>query len=85
MSSSEPSCPATVTTKAFEKGAADLKELKRDCQTWAREFELTVKDNSAELEALGKAKAILLNELALVQTHTSMKDLAVRSWRIILQ
>ena len=31
-----------VTTKAFEEDTAYLKDLKRDCQTRAREFELTV-------------------------------------------
>ena len=38
-----------VTTKAFEEDTAYLKDLKRDCQTRAREFGLTVKDNRAEL------------------------------------
>ena len=32
-----------VTTKAFEEVTAYLKDLKRDCQARAREFELTVK------------------------------------------
>ena len=32
-----------VTTKAFEEDTAYLKDLKRDCQTRAREIELTVK------------------------------------------
>merc|ERR1719191_2303732 len=65
-----------VTTKAFEEDTAYLKDLKRDCQTRAREFELTVKDNNAELTALGKAKAILLKKFALVQTHTQVRALA---------
>merc|ERR1719454_1704949 len=65
-----------VTTKAFEEDTAYLKELKRDCQTRAREFELTVKDNNAELTALGKAKAILLKKFALVQTHSQVHALA---------
>merc|ERR1719160_2212846 len=65
-----------VTTKAFEEDTAYLKELKRDCQTRAREFEVTVKDNNAELTALGKAKAILLKKFALVQTSTKVHALA---------
>merc|ERR1719324_711353 len=48
-----------VTTKSFNEDTAFLKDLKKDCQTRAREFEVTVKDNKAELTALGKAKAIL--------------------------
>merc|ERR1719355_263984 len=65
-----------VTTKAFEEDTAYLKDLKRDCQTRAREFEVTVKDNKAELTALGKAKAILLKKFALVQTSTKVHALA---------
>jgi chromosome segregation ATPase len=65
-----------VTTKSFEEDTAYLKDLKRDCQTRAREFEVTVKDNNAELTALGKAKAILLKKFALVQTHTQVRALA---------
>merc|ERR1719355_79597 len=65
-----------VTTKAFDEDTAYLKELKRDCQTRAREFEVTVKDNNAELTALGKAKAILLKKFALVQTSTKVHALA---------
>merc|ERR1719161_290636 len=61
-----------VTTKAFEEDTAYLKDLKRDCQTRAREFEVTVKDNNAELTALGKAKAILLKKFALVQTSAKV-------------
>merc|ERR1719201_2575346 len=62
-----------VTTKAFEEDTAYLKDLKRDCQTRAREFELTVKDNNAELTALGKAKAILLKKFALVHALAKAK------------
>merc|ERR1719281_629234 len=65
-----------MTTKAFEEDTTYLKELKRDCQTRAREFEVTVKDNNAELTALGKAKAILLKKFALVQTSTKVRALA---------
>merc|ERR1719261_1381318 len=65
-----------TTTKSFEEDTAYLKDLKRDCQTRAREFEVTVKDNNAELTALGKAKAILLKKFALVQTHTKVHAMA---------
>merc|ERR1719265_2787593 len=65
-----------ITTKRFEEDTAYLKDLKRDCQTRAREFEVTVKDNKAELTALGKAKAILLKKFALVQTSTKVHALA---------
>merc|ERR1719160_2026594 len=65
-----------VTTKSFEEDTAYLKDLKRDCQTRAREFEVTVKDNNAELTALGKAKAILLKKFALMQTSTKVHALA---------
>ena len=63
-----------MTTKAFEEDTAYIEDLKRDCQTRTREFELTVKDNNAELIALGKAKAILLNKFALVQTRTTVDN-----------
>merc|ERR1719409_2310364 len=36
-----------VTTKSFNEDTAFLKDLKKDCQTRAREFEVTVKDNKA--------------------------------------
>merc|ERR1719393_874641 len=65
-----------VTTKSFNEDTAFLKDLKKDCQTRAREFEVTVKDNKAELTALGKAKAILLKKFALVQTGTKVHALA---------
>merc|ERR1719375_420138 len=65
-----------VTTKAFEEDTAYLKDLKMDCQTRAREFELTVKDNNAELTALGKAKAILQKKFALVQTRAQVHAFA---------
>ena len=55
-----------LATKAFEEDTAHLKDFKRDCQTRARELELAVKDNNAEVAALGKAKVIPLKELALV-------------------
>merc|ERR1719313_3214105 len=58
-----------------QKGLAEdttyLRDLKRDCQSRAQEFEVQTKDNNAELTALGKAKAIMLKKFAaLVQTGT---------------
>jgi len=61
-----------MTTKSFEEDTAYLKKLKFDCQTRAREFELTVRDDNAELTALAKAKAILLKKFALVQTRAQV-------------
>merc|ERR1719375_79443 len=57
-----------VEKKGLSEDTAYLKDLKRDCQTKASEFEVETKDNKAELTALGKAKAILLKKFALVQT-----------------
>merc|ERR1719482_951898 len=56
-----------------QKGLAEdtkyLRDLKKDCQSRAQEFEVQTKDNNAELTALGKAKAIMLKKFAaLVQT-----------------
>merc|ERR1719247_3232671 len=65
-----------VTQKSLTEDTAFLKDLKRDCQTRAREFEVEVKDNNAELTALGKAKAILLKKFALVQTTSKVHALA---------
>jgi len=60
-------------TKGLAEDTAYLKDLKRDCQTRASEFEVETKDNKAELTALGKAKAILLKKFAaLVQTSTEV-------------
>merc|ERR1719456_1168505 len=48
---------------------AYMRDLKRDCQSRASEFEVTFKDNKAEIEALGKAKAIMQKKFAsFVQT-----------------
>jgi len=65
-----------ITQKSLAEDTAYLKDLKRDCQTRAREFEVEVKDNNAELTALGKAKAILLKKFALVQTTAKVHALS---------
>merc|ERR1719399_193909 len=57
-----------VEKKGLSEDTAYLKDLKRDCQTKASEYEVETKDNKAELTALSKAKAILLKKFALVQT-----------------
>merc|ERR1719456_122328 len=58
-------------TKGLQEDSAYLKDLKKDCQNRAAEFEVTYKDNKAELAALGKAKAIMLKKFAsLLQTGT---------------
>merc|ERR1719238_1377785 len=67
---------AAVTKKSLDEDTAFLRELKKDCQTRAREFEVEVKDNAAELTALGKAKAILLKKFALVQTTAKVHALS---------
>jgi len=65
-----------ITQKSLAEDTAYLKDLKRDCQTRAREFEVEVKDNNAELTALGKAKAILLKKFAFVQTTAKVHALS---------
>merc|ERR1719498_835589 len=63
-----------VTTKTLGEDTAYLKDLKRDCQGRARDFEVETKDNKAELAALAKAKAILLKKFAsFVQTKALAK------------
>merc|ERR1719355_529924 len=65
-----------ITQKSLAEDTAYLKDLKRDCQTRAREFEVETKDNNAELTALGKAKAILLKKFAFVQTTAKVHALS---------
>merc|ERR1719393_1070366 len=65
-----------ITQKSLAEDTAYLKDLKRDCQTRAREFEVESKDNNAELIALGKAKAILQKKFALVQTTVKVHALS---------
>merc|ERR1719387_2636072 len=72
---------SAVTKKTLDEDAAFLAELKKDCQARARDFEVEVKDNEAELTALGKAKAILLKKFALVQTSTATRVHALAKTR----
>merc|ERR1719446_1390762 len=51
-----------------------LRDLKRDCQSRAGEFEVEAKDNQAELKALEAAKAILQKKFAaFVQTSAKAR------------
>jgi len=67
---------------AVEKGglAEDekyLRDLKRDCQSRAGDFEVEAKDNQAELKALEAAKAILLKKFAAfvqVRARVAVRD-----------
>merc|ERR1719379_888226 len=68
-----------VETKGLAEDTAYLKDLKRDCQTRAAEFEVESKDNKAELTALGKAKAILLKKFAASLVQTGVKVAAADS------
>jgi len=63
-----------VEQKGLEEDTKYLRDLKRDCQGRAQEFEVETKDNNAELAALGKAKAIMLKKFAaaFVQTKTTV-------------
>merc|ERR1719262_48990 len=54
-----------------------LRDLKRDCQSRAGDFEVEAKDNQAELKALEAAKAILLKKFAAfvqVRVRVAMRD-----------
>merc|ERR1719321_1205196 len=63
-----------VEKKGLSEDTTYLRELKRDCQTRASEFEVEAKDNKAELTALSKAKAILQKKFAaLVQTGAKIR------------
>merc|ERR1719171_3077530 len=68
-----------IETKGLAEDTAYLKDLKRDCQTRAAEFEVESKDNKAELTALGKAKAILLKKFAASLVQTGVKVAATDS------
>merc|ERR1719158_2670094 len=64
-----------VEKKGLSEDETYLRDLKRDCQARASEFEVTYKDNKAELGALGKATAILKKKFAsLVQTSSRSVD-----------
>lgn len=65
---------SAVEKKGLSEDEAYLRDLKRDCQSRAQEFEVESKDTDAELTALGKAKAILTKKFAaLVETSSRVK------------
>merc|ERR550514_658593 len=71
--SGEAAAQAEKDLAAEKKGLSEdetyVRDLKRDCQARASEFEVEYKDNKAELGALAKATAILKKKFAsLVQT-----------------
>merc|ERR1719198_2411504 len=60
--------------KGLSEDESYLRDLKRDCQSRASEFEVEYKDNKAELEALGKATAIMKKKFAsFVQTGAKVR------------
>merc|ERR1719230_1266935 len=60
--------------KSLAEDETYLRDLKRDCQGRASEFEVEAKDNQAELKALEAAKAILLKKFAaFVQTSAKAR------------
>ena len=65
-----------VTTKSLEKDAAHLMDPDCDCQMRAREFEVTVNDDNAELTVPEEAKSVLLERSVLEQTHSQVRALA---------
>merc|ERR1719316_1507011 len=54
----------TTEKSGLAEDESYLRDLKRDCQSAAGQFEVEAKDNQAELKALGAAKAILLKKFA---------------------
>merc|ERR550514_1201862 len=65
-----------VEKKGLSEDEAYVRDLKRDCQSKAADYEVEAKDNQAELKALASAKAILAKKFAasaLVQTGAKVK------------
>merc|ERR1719161_1681854 len=62
-----------MESKGLSEDTTYLRELKRDCQTRASEFEVEARDNKAELTALSKAKAILQKKFAASFVQTGAK------------
>jgi len=82
--------------KGLSTDEAYLRDLKRDCQSRAQEFEVEAKDTDAELTALGKAKGILTKKFAgasfvemksktRVQVRSEEEDVRVQALRLIEQ
>jgi len=81
--------------KGLSSDEAYLRDLKRDCQTRASEFEVEAKDTDAELTALAKAKGILTKKFAASfvemksKTHLQVRyeedDVRAQALRVIEQ
>jgi len=81
--------------KGLAEDEAYLRDLKRNCQTRAQEFEVEAKDTDAELTALGKAKAILTKKFGggaslvevkattRVRVRSEREDVRVQALRLI--
>merc|ERR1719298_212969 len=68
-----------VEKKGLASDEAYVRDLKRDCQSKAADYEVEAKDNQAELKALASAKAILTKKFAassLMQTGAKVKAMA---------
>jgi len=66
-----------VEKKGLAEDEKYLRDLKRDCQSRAGDFEVEAKDNQAELKALEAAKAILLKKFAAfvqVRARVAVRD-----------
>jgi len=70
---------SAMEAKSLSETESLLKELKRDCQSKASDFETETTDSNAELEALGKAKAILEKKFAGASFLQLTSRTAVRS------
>ena len=58
--------------KGLAEDSSALRELKRECQAKATEYEEEYKDRQAELGALGKAKEIMESKFSFLQTKVQV-------------
>jgi len=63
----------TAARSSLAEDSKYLADLKRECQAKATEFEEEYKDRVGELTALGKAKAIMTEKFAFVQTGMTVR------------
>jgi len=63
----------TAAQSSLAEDSKYLADLKRECQAKATEFEEEYKDRVGELTALGKAKAIMTEKFAFVQTGMTVR------------
>jgi chromosome segregation ATPase len=59
--------------KGLSEDSSSLRDLKRECQTKAGEYEEEFKDRQNELGALGKAKEIMESKFSFLQTKTTVR------------